>query len=60
VRLPPVDSVARVSHCAPLFSRRVWRPVPLLVVRAILAPGRRMISNVLHTVGKSQEQHLQT
>jgi DDE superfamily endonuclease len=43
-----------------LFSRRVWRHVPLLVVGAILAPGRRMVSTVLRTVGLSHEQHFQT
>ena len=58
--LPPADSVALLSHFAPLFSRRVWRHVPLLVVGAILAPGRRMVSTVLRTVGLSQEQHFQT
>ena len=58
--LPPADIVALLSHFAPLFSRRVWRHVPLLVVGAILAPGRRMVSSVLRTVGLSQEQHFQT
>ena len=58
--LPPADIVALLSHFAPLFSRRVWRHVPLLVVGAILAPGRRMVSSVLRTVGLGQEQHFQT
>jgi hypothetical protein len=49
-----------LSPFALLFSRRVWRHVPLLVVGAILAPGRRMVSSVLRTVGLSQEQHFQT
>ena len=44
----------------PLFSRWVWRHVPLLVVGAIPAPGRRMVSSVLRSVGLSQEQHYQT
>ena len=58
--LPPADIVALLSSFAPLFSRRVWRHGPLLVVGAILAPGRRMVSRVLRTVGLSQEQHFQT
>lgn len=57
---PPADIVALLSHFAPLFSRRVWRHVPLLVVGAILAPGRRMVSTVLRTMGLSQERHFQT
>jgi DDE superfamily endonuclease len=52
--------VARLSPFAPLFSRRVWRHIPLLVVGAILAPGRRTVSTVLRTVGLSQERHFQT
>jgi hypothetical protein len=60
VLLPPTDIVAVLSPFAPLFSRRVWRHIPLLVVGAILAPGRRMVSSVLRTVGLSQEQHFQT
>jgi hypothetical protein len=60
VLLPPADIVALLSPFAPLFSRRVWRHVPLLVIGAILAPGRRMVSRVLRTVGVSQEQYCQT
>ena len=58
--LPPADIVALLSPFAPLFSRRVWRHVPLLVVGAILAPGRRMVSTVLRTVGLSRERTFQT
>ncbi|MGO8947813.1 MAG: transposase [Ktedonobacterales bacterium] len=58
--LPPADIFALLSHFAPLFSRRVWRHIPLLVVGAILAPGHRMVSTVLRTVGLSQDQHFQT
>jgi hypothetical protein len=60
VLLPPADIVALLNSFAPLFSRRVWCHIPLLVVGAILAPGRRMVSTVLRTVGLSQEQHFQT
>jgi hypothetical protein len=60
VLLPPADIVALLGHFAPLFSRRVWRHIPLLVVGAILTPGRRLVSSVLRTVGLSQEQHFQT
>ncbi len=37
--LLPADIIALLSHIAPLFSRRVWRQVPVLVAGAILAPG---------------------
>jgi hypothetical protein len=60
VLLPPADIVALLSHFASLFSRRVWRHVPLLVIGAILTPGRRMVSTVLHTMGLSHERSFQT
>ena len=47
----PDDRVALLAPFAPLFSRRVWRSGPVLVVGALLAPGRRMVSTVLRTVG---------
>src|SRR5260370_31581949 len=55
----PEDMVALSASVAPLFSRRVWRYVPALVVGAILAPGRRMVSSVLRAVGLGQIRHFQ-
>src|SRR5215469_11443976 len=50
----PEDIVALLAPFAPLFSRRVWRYVPVLVVGALLAPGRRMVSTALRAVGLGQ------
>ena len=47
----PADLFVLLSYFAPLFSRRTWRHVPLLIVGAILAPGRRMVSSALRAVG---------
>jgi hypothetical protein len=47
----PADMVALLAPFAPLFSRRVWRYVPVLVAGALLAPGRRLVSTVLRAVG---------
>jgi hypothetical protein len=55
----PDDIVALLASFAPLFSRRVWRYVPVLVVGALLAPGRRMVSSVLRVVGLDQVRHFQ-
>jgi hypothetical protein len=49
--LLPAASIALLAHCAPLFSRRTWRHVPILVAGARLAPGRRMVSSALRAVG---------
>jgi DDE superfamily endonuclease len=55
----PEDMVALLGAFVPLFSRRVWRYVPVLVVGALLAPGRRMVSTALRTVGLGQTRRFQ-
>ena len=51
--LLPTDSVALLTPFAPLFSRPVWRHVQVVLVGAILAPGRRMVRTALRAVGLS-------
>jgi hypothetical protein len=58
--LLPSEILALLQHFAPLFSRRTWRHVPLLVVGAILAPGGRMVSSALRAVGLGQVPTFQT
>jgi len=60
VLLLPADIVALLAHFAPLFSRRTWRHVPLLVVGALLAPGRRMASSALRAVNLAHLPTFQT
>jgi hypothetical protein len=43
----PMDIIVLLAPLAPVFSRRVWRHVPMLVAGAILAPGRRLVSSAL-------------
>ena len=47
----PIPIMTRLDPFAPLFTRRTWRHVPLLVAGAILAPGRRMVSSILRVTG---------
>lgn len=58
--LLPADIVALLAPFAPLFSRRTWRHVPILVVGALLAPGRRMVSSALRAVGLAHVPTFQT
>ncbi len=58
--LLPADIIAPLAHFAPLFARRTWRPVPILVAGALLAPGRRMVSSALRAVGLAHVSTLQT
>jgi len=41
---------------APLFSKRIWQHAQLLLIGAILAPGRRTVSSALHAIGLDQHQ----
>jgi hypothetical protein len=50
----PADIMLLLNQFAPLFSRRTWRHVPILIVGAVLAPGRRMVSSALRAVGLAQ------
>jgi hypothetical protein len=58
--LLPSDILARLSPFTPLFSRRTWRHVPILLVGALLAPGRRMVSSALRAVGLASVPTFQT
>jgi hypothetical protein len=42
-----------------IFSRRIWDWVQILVVGAILAPGKRTVSSVLHVMGLKDEKQFQ-
>ena len=53
------DIVTLLASFAPLFSRRVWRYVPVLVVGALLAPGRRMVSTAWRALRLGQVRHFQ-
>jgi hypothetical protein len=58
--LLPADIVVCLAPFASLFSRPVWRHVQVLLVGAILAPGRRMVSTALRAVGLSHRSTFQT
>jgi hypothetical protein len=49
--LLPADIIALLAPFAPLFSRRTWRHVAVLLVGAILTPGRRRVRSALRAVG---------
>jgi hypothetical protein len=55
----PSDYVALIARFAPVFSARVWRQAQVLLIGAILAPGKRTVTSVLRVMGLSQTQHFQ-
>ena len=55
----PVALTQLIVKFAPLFSKRVWEHVGVLVVGALLAPGKRTVTAVLRVMGLSQERQFQ-
>jgi hypothetical protein len=55
----PVALMHLIVKFAPLFSKRVWAHAQVLVVGALLAPGKRTVSAVLRVMGLSQERQFQ-
>jgi hypothetical protein len=55
----PSEYLTLIQVFAPIFSERIWQHVQILVMGAILAPGKRTITAVLHIMGLSQEKHFQ-
>jgi hypothetical protein len=56
VRTLPEQMIRALAPFAPLFSKRLWRHVQVLVAGAILAPGCRTVSSALRAMGLDQEK----
>ena len=56
MRTLPPKMVQALVPFAPLFSKRVWQHAQLLVVGAILAPGKRTVASALRATGLGRER----
>ncbi len=56
--LPPTI-IRVISTFGPLFSRRVFQYVEVLLIGAILTPGRRTITSVLRIMGLQHTRQFQ-
>jgi hypothetical protein len=56
----PFALTSLIVGFAPLFSKPVWKHVQVLLVGAILAPGKRTVTSALRVMGLSRERHFQT
>jgi DDE superfamily endonuclease len=56
--LPP-DFASIILAFQPLMLNRTWQHASVLLVGAILAPGKRTVSSVLRIMGRRQEQRFQ-
>jgi hypothetical protein len=52
----PARFAAMILCFAPLFRHRSWRHAEVLLIGAILAPGRRTVSSILRISGLSRER----
>jgi len=55
----PSEYLNLIQVFAPLFSKRIWGHIQILVIGAILALGKRTVTAVLRIMGLSQEKHFQ-
>lgn len=55
----PSEYLTLIQAFAPIFSKPIWQHIQVLVIGAILAPGKRTVTSVLRIMGLSQEKHFQ-
>jgi DDE superfamily endonuclease len=55
----PVTLTRGIVRFAPLLSKRVWEHAQVLIVGALLAPGKRTVSAVLRVLGLEHEPQFQ-
>jgi len=55
----PVTLTRLIVRFAPLFSKHVWEHAQVLIVGALLAPGKRTVTSILRVMGLSQEEQFQ-
>jgi hypothetical protein len=59
MRTLPTTMLHLLNPFVPLFSRRLWPHVQVLLAGAILAPGKRTISAALRVMGLGQTEQFQ-
>jgi hypothetical protein len=52
----PARFAAVILCFAPLFRERSWRPAEVMLIGAILAPGRRTVTSILRITGLARER----
>jgi hypothetical protein len=59
MNLLPKELIPWILAFAPLFSKPVWQSALVLLVGAIVAPGKRTVSAILRVMGMQDEPHYQ-
>src|SRR3954467_15698478 len=55
----PAELAFIILAFRPLFSQRVWGCAQVLLIGAVLAPGKRTVTSALRVMGLGEEQHFQ-
>lgn len=55
----PAEYNTLLNHFQPIFSKRVWKLANILLVGAILSPGKRTVTAALRIMGLSQVEQFQ-
>lgn len=58
ITIPP-EMMLILAAFAPAFNERIWDLVQILVIGAILAPGKRTVTSALRVMGLSEEKQFQ-
>ncbi len=53
----PARFAALILTFAPPFVQRSWRQARVLLIGAMLAPGRRTVASVLRITGHARDRH---
>jgi hypothetical protein len=56
MRTLPETMIRVLVPFAPLFSKRVWQHVQVLLTGSMLAPGKRTVASALRAVGLQDER----
>ena len=56
----PEGIITILTAFAPLFSDRVWQHAQVLLIGALLAPGKRTVTSILCVMGLSKAKHFAT
>lgn len=56
---PPCEVLNVIVRFAPLFSKRVWEHAKVLLIGAMLSPGKRTVTSALRVMGLHDERQFQ-
>src|SRR5215213_7027519 len=56
MRTLPIQMIRLLAPFGPLFSKSIWQNAQVLLMGAILAPGRRTVSSALRAMGLDQHK----